>query len=253
MTDTPATATPPPGLASLDEGVVVAPASSDGGPVMPAAAWLGSATEDGPDTAVLDADASARVGEQYARCRGAIRHRASFKVRHLRGHARQEALAEIEAFAWYAFLRLAARGDDPAGWVSTVVDFAAGRYKEGRRFAGRVPLQDALSEEGRRRRGQLVASLPLGDGDKVPAEVRAALRHRAPGPAAEAILRADWEEFQKTLTARERALVGGLEAGMNLTEIAQQQGVSKAATQDMRRTVARKWAARGGYQDTMDR
>src|SRR6476620_5731120 len=78
--------------------------------------------EEAPDAALLDADVVAHVGEQYARCRETIRRRASFKVRYLRGHAREEAIAEIEAFSWYEFLKLTARGDDPAAWVSSIVD-----------------------------------------------------------------------------------------------------------------------------------
>jgi hypothetical protein len=209
--------------------------------------------DDPPPAPLLDTDAVARVGEQYTECRDAIRHRASFRFRNLRGHTLEEAVAEVEAFAWYEFLKLTARGDDPTAWVSTIVDFAAGRYKEGRRFAGKVHVQDALSGEGSKRRSQFAASLPLGDQDKVAAEVRKALASRAPGPAAEAIVKADYEEWLDTLTGKERVLAEGLSAGYNLTEVAQQQGVSKAATQDMRKTLARKWRARDGYDTDRDR
>jgi FixJ family two-component response regulator len=95
--------------------------------------------------------------------------------------------------------------------------------------------------------------LPLGDKDRVPAEVRRALAHRAPGPAAEAILKADYESWLDGLTPKERVLAERLEAGFNLTEIAQQQGVSKSATQAMRRTLAKKWSACDGYGRGSDR
>lgn len=206
-----------------------------------------------PDRGEPAADLIAAAGKAFTDHEARIRKRASFRFRHLQANDREDAVAEVEAFAWYEFLTLTARGDDPSSWVSPIVDYAVGRYNEGRRFAGRVPVQDVLSDQGQRRRGQFATSLPLGDDDRVAQEVRDSLRHCAAGPAEEAILSADYEAFLATVTDKERSLAETLRSGLSMADVARACGISNAAVQDMRKTLASKWAARAGYEDSFER
>jgi hypothetical protein len=171
---------------------------------------------------------------------------AHYFHRRARGHLHEELVAETTAFTWRGFLTLIAEGRDPVRMLPHVVDYAARHVKAGRRFAGKVPIQDALSPEAGRRDGYFVRSLPHHDKEVAAGEVRDALRSRVPGPAEEAICRADWADFLKTLSPIQRSVAEGLESGLNLTEIAEQRGVSKTAAADCRATIARKWDERAG-------
>src|SRR5262249_55044194 len=108
-----------------------------------------------------------------------------------------------------------------------------------RRRSGR----DRLSRFSRGEHGYFVTGLPSADDEEVAGEGKEALRHPGPGPDEDAITRTDWEAFLRTLTPKERSLAQGLESGLNLSEIAEQRGTSKAAVADMRQTLVRKWDA----------
>ena len=122
-----------------------------------------------------------------------------------------------------------------------IVDFAARRVRAGRRFAGKVPVQDALSADARRRHDYFVTSLPHADDDEVASEVRDALAGHAASPADEAICKADYESWLASLSERQREVALGLASGLNMTEVAQQRGVSKASVQQVRATLSDRW------------
>jgi hypothetical protein len=208
---------------------------------------------DAPDEDVPAPDTILQADEAFTRRYCDIEALAQKQHWRLRGHLKEEAVQETLAFTMKAFRSLAARGSDPEELLPSVVRFAAKRWYAEHRFAGKVHEHDALASKERRRAGHFVTPLPHSDDDKVAREVRDALRHRAADPAEEAITNLDWQEFLKSATPKQRGLVDGLQAGLNLTEIAEQQGVTKAAVSDMRNTMAKKWAARDGYNDPIGR
>ena len=67
------------------------------------------------------------------------------------------------------------------------------------------------------------------------------------------ILNTDYEAFLDSLSPKQREIAEALEAGMDLTEIAAERGVSKSAVQDCRKTIARKWTEREGYEESLER
>jgi DNA-directed RNA polymerase specialized sigma24 family protein len=164
--------------------------------------------------------------------------------RRLHGEMRDEAVAETEAFAWKAFCQLVAEGRDPVPLVSHIVDFAARRVREGRRFAGKVYAHDALPSDCRHRQDYFVTSLPHADDEEVAGEVRDALQHRVAGPAEEAISRMDWEAFLQSLPDdKYRDMAVGLAEGFTQAEIGARRGVSGNAAQQMVRRLRKKYAA----------
>jgi DNA-directed RNA polymerase specialized sigma24 family protein len=193
-----------------------------------------------PNASDLD-PIQARFTELYPR----IHRLASIQHRRLHGDQHDDAVGETIAWAWKLYRKKALVGEDPDPLLGHMVRFAAGHVRAGK-LLGRSEARDVLSRLTRGQGNYRVASLPHADDEEASAAVRGALRHRVPGPAEEAACRIDYADWLATLTDKQRAVAAGLEAGLNLTEIAQQHGVTKAAVQAMRSTMARKWDERFG-------
>lgn len=189
----------------------------------------------------LSAETLARAQAAFTDAMPRIRRLAHLFHRRLHGELHDEAVAETVAFAWKAFRDLIARDRDPVPLTKTIVDFAARRIRSGVRFAGKVPIQDALSAEARQRHGYYVTALPQAEDDKVAPEVHDGLRSRTPSPADEAISNVDYERWLNGLSDKQRAVAKGLASGMNLNDIALSRGVSKTAVQLVRKRLRRLW------------
>jgi hypothetical protein len=88
-----------------------------------------------------------------------IRRQASIATKHMRGEARQDALAEILACVTRAFARLAERGKLNVAFPSVLVRHAVARYFDGRRTGTPLNAHDVLTEYGRRKNGLIIESL----------------------------------------------------------------------------------------------
>ena len=168
---------------------------------------------------------------------------AGLQHRRLPPGLREDAVAETIGRAWHAYRKMSLEGRDPAPLLDGMVRFSARHVRAGK-LLGRSESRDVTSRLSRGAGDYFVTALPLGDDDEVAAEVRDALRDRAPSPADEAAWRIDWRDFLAALSDKQRAVAEGLEAGLNPTEIARQRGVSKAAVQQVRDTLIRKWQER---------
>lgn len=137
---------------------------------------------------------------------------ANLQHRRLHGHMREDAVAETVGWTWKMFRAKVAEGVDPLPILHQMIRYAAGHVRAGKllgRNSSRSPAATSLStEEGVRD-----------------------LHHRVPGPAAEAICELDFQDWLRGLSDTQRGVAEGLVAGNNLTEIAEQKGVSKAAVQ----------------------
>ena len=178
----------------------------------------------------------ARFLEQYPR----IHQLASFQHRRLHGDPRDEAIAETIARTWKAYLEKALSGLDPTLLLKSMVHYAALHVRAEKRIAGTY-TGDVMSRANRTQHNYQIAQLPTSDDEETAGEVRKALRLRGTNPAEQAILNVDYEAFVATLTDKERGVMESLKAGLNLSDIARQRGISHAAVQDMRKTLARKW------------
>jgi len=74
---------------------------------------------------------------------------------------RADCEAEVVALCWKWFCRLAQRGKDAQGFVSTLATYAARAVRSGRRLCGQLKSNDVLSEVAQKKHGFRVEALPL--------------------------------------------------------------------------------------------
>jgi DNA-directed RNA polymerase specialized sigma24 family protein len=168
--------------------------------------------------------------QRFAEALPEVQRLATLQHRRLSGAQQEDAVAETVALAWKNYQRLALSGRDPQPLLPSIVRYAAGHVRAGK-LLGRNEPRDVLSRLSREQGGYSVGHLPQADGEPAAAEIRDALRSRSSGPAAEAIARLDWQAFLQTLSPTQRQVAEGLAEGLNLSDIASQRGVSKAAVQ----------------------
>jgi hypothetical protein len=185
-----------------------------------------------PDIEII----KARFAEQFER----IHRLASFQHRGLYGDRRDDAIAETIARTWKAYRDKALAGEDTVPLLGKMVMYAALHVRAENRLAGKKS-GDVLSRITSDVHDYHVTSLPHSDDEEVAGEVRDALADHVTGPAEEGTFNADYEAFLKSLTEKERDLTELLRSGLTMSDIARLKGVSNAAVQDMRKTVARKW------------
>lgn len=217
--------------------------------------------DDDRQAAATDCPPSRPAGDQliakadatFIRNYDKIQELVAWHHRRLHGHLRQEAMQETLAYTMQLLRKLTRQGDDPVPLLPKVVRFASLRWYDHARFAGNLSAKDLFSRKARRRTS-FVTSLPHStEENEAAAEVRNAMRDRAAGPAELAILKLDYEAFLDSLTPKQREIIESFESGLTLSEIARQRGVSHTAIQDCRKTIARKWTERQGYEDSLGR
>ena len=136
---------------------------------------------------------------------------------------------------------MTAHGRDPAPLAGKIAEFAARRVRSGERFAGRVPVRDALSDESRRRHGYHVTSLSGNEDDKVGSDVLGGLRDPAPSPAEEVCARLDVEAWLDGLDGKPRAVAEGFRAGARREDLARQLGVTTERIRQIRAALRRNY------------
>jgi hypothetical protein len=174
----------------------------------------------------------------------AVHRAARLRFRHVRCDGRrQDLMAEAVALAWLWFARLAARGKDPAAFVTTFARLAARAAACGRRVAGQEPVRDALSWACRRRHGFAVRPLP--ESPHAPAtglEDALADNTRSPVPA-QVQFRADFPAWLARLPVRDRLVVVRLALGHRTSEVAGAVGVTPARVSQLRGQFRRSYLA----------
>jgi hypothetical protein len=147
---------------------------------------------------------------------------------------RDDLVCEAVALAWAWYVRLRARGRDPAAFPATFARLAAQAAASGRRLCGQEPARDPLSWVCRRRRG--FATLPL-PGPSRPAgfglDDALADNTRSPVPT-QAQFRADFPAWLGRLPARDRAVALRLAVGHRTGEVAAAFGLTAARVSQLR-------------------
>ncbi|MBX9583971.1 MAG: hypothetical protein K2X87_27035 [Gemmataceae bacterium] len=169
-----------------------------------------------------------------------VERHARVAFRHLNPSDREEAAAEAVAHAWVAFLRLWARGKDPARFPTALARFSALAARNGRRVGGRVASRDVMSavrrEAGvrvaRSREEEMAGGTPAAD--LLPADARG----RVPDLAA---FRVDFPAWLRRLTAGRRQAARLLAAGYGTGEVASGLGVTAGRVSQLRRELAADW------------
>lgn len=148
--------------------------------------------------------------------------------------ARADLVAEAVALAWVWYLRLMSRGKDPVAFPVTFAHLAARAAVSGRRVYGQEPARDLLSRAGRRR-GVVVVSLPSGPSVNVtPFQEALADNTRSLVPD-QVQFRMDFPAWVRSLSRRDRRLVGLLAVGHRTSEAAARVGLTPGRVSQLRR------------------
>jgi hypothetical protein len=131
------------------------------------------------------------------------------------------------ALAWRWYLRLVARGKDPAEFVSTFAGYAVRAVRNGRRVCGQEAGQEVLSPRAQARHGFAVLRLPAGPTTLTGSPLEEALLDNAVTPPPEAAaFRVDFPAWLATWPERDRRLIEALGLGERTLALAQKYGLS---------------------------
>jgi hypothetical protein len=167
---------------------------------------------------------------------------------------RADCLAEAAALGWQWFLRLAARGRDPAHFAAAFATLLARAVQSGRRLCGGERSGDVLSRLAQIRHGFGVEALPATTragheelhgrprGQQLQDLYEERLHDNMMTPPDEqAMFRVDFADWVSGLTARERRLVRAMARNERTADLAQQFGVSAGRISQMRREFEQGW------------
>ena len=189
-----------------------------------------------------------------------VERHAKVVFRQLPAARREEAVAEAVAAAFVSFAALKARGKDPArDFPSKMAIFAALRAGSGRQVGGGAGSTDVLSARAQRKHGFRVESLPGAmrrgheelygtvcgqrELDAYEDQLQDCRQWPVPDRAA---FRIDFPDFLKSLSRRDRRLVGFLAQGNSGYEAAQEFGFSPGRVSQLRKRWCHAWNAMHG-------
>jgi hypothetical protein len=169
-------------------------------------------------------------------------------------HRKAEAVQETLALAWSAFVRLTDRGKDPLTFPATFARFAARAVKCGRRLCGQEKAKDVLSSLAQQRHGFGVETLPRSTatrheerygavhGQRQQDLLEERLRDNTLTPVPEQVaFRLDFPSWLRTLTARERRIIGEMANNERTLDISKRFELSPARISQMRRELHNDW------------
>src|SRR5579884_1866504 len=157
-------------------------------------------------------------------------------------HRLADAVSEAVALCWRWFLRLAAKGKDVTGFISTLAVYAARAVRCGRRLAGQERANDVMSPRAQERRGFLVQTLPAHDTGTEDNVALDALRDSTKSPPPEAAaFRIDFPAWLLRQTERNRRIAQDLSMGERTKDVAHKYGTSQGRISQLRRTLLEDW------------
>ncbi len=183
-----------------------------------------------------------------------IERHAQMVFRHMRPGEREEAVAETRAAAYVSYLRLRARGKDPAAFPAKLARYATLRVKNDRHVGGRSSSKDVLSRKAQRRRGFRVDYLPHsphpnmdhlysdvgGQNQQDTYEER--LHDDSQTPVLDQVaFRLDWPRFLKSLSVRDRHMAHYLSLGHSNKHAARRFGLTPGRVTQLREQWCREW------------
>lgn len=142
--------------------------------------------------------------ERFEELLPVIRRDADFAFRHLRADARDEAVADVLAYCWTAYYRLAELGRLNLVYAGALARFGISRARDGRRVGCRANVRDVSSAWCRRRKRIEIKSLDERDRDDGWREI--AVEDRRCGPARIARFRIDFAAWMDSLPERHREI-----------------------------------------------
>jgi hypothetical protein len=171
----------------------------------------------------------------------AVQTHAQIHFRRLPADNRQEATQEAIAAAGVAYRLLAAKGRLYEAHPSTIADFAVKHVRNGRHVGGRQDAaRDVMSPIAQARYGFRTTGFDLYDHDTGEWRQLTIADRRASVPDL-AAFRIDFAQWLKTLTRRDRRIVGALAGGDTTNAVAGRFGISSGRVSQLRRKYEHLW------------
>jgi hypothetical protein len=169
-----------------------------------------------------------------------IRKYVSIQFRHRKPEARAELVAEAVGLAFLMFMQLVRRGRAELAYPTPLARFAVAQVRDGRRVGTSLNVRDVTSLHCHKRKGVNVRSLYRWD------ETRQlwkelVVEDRRSSPAEIAAIRVDFDEWLRTLSARDRKLALKLAEGETTSRVARMFKISAARVSQLRRELHEKW------------
>jgi len=154
--------------------------------------------------------------------------------------ARQEAVQEVLANCWAAYVRLVARGKADLAYPTALARFGVAQYRDGRRVGNRRRAKDVLSEYAQQQRRFIVERLDQFDRQEAIWKEALVADHHTPPPD-QAAFRCDFPAWLGRLPRRQRRIAVTLALGNTTGEVAEQFHLSAGRVSQLRRELAENW------------
>lgn len=169
-----------------------------------------------------------------------IRKVAKHAFRRCPREEREEAMAEVAAHAWIAFLGLMNRGLEHRIFATPLAKYAIKRVRAGRCIGCVRNVNDVSSSYAQKQRGFHVER--LDDYDKRRNRWREILvEDRRVGPADTAASRIDFADWLASLSRRMRCIAENLSVGETTNTVARRFRLTAGRVSQMRRELRRGW------------
>ena len=171
-----------------------------------------------------------------------IRTCALVAFRHLGAEAREDAVAEIVANAYAAYVRLVARGKADLAYPTVLARFAINQFHAGRRVGSRFTIRDVMSKAAQRRHSFVVGRLDRfheATGEWIEAVVEDTT---TPVPD-QAAFRCDFPAWLRNQKRRNRRIAEALSLGHTTADVARRFRVSAGRVSQLRGELHDSWLA----------
>ena len=177
--------------------------------------------------------------EAFLKMLPAITRHARIAFRYMPAEPREEAVAEVTAMCWAAFVRLVERDKQQVASATPLAKFAVAQFRDGRRVTGRQSPKDVMSNTAQRRKGFGVEPLKQFDADEE--SWHEVVEDKRATPAEIAITRIDFASWLKMLPRRSRKVALMLARGETTSDAAKRFGISAARISQIRLWLRVHW------------
>jgi hypothetical protein len=171
-----------------------------------------------------------------------IQKQARFAFRHLRSDNRDDAIEEVIANAYVAYVNLVKHGRGDDIYASALARFAIRQYHAGRRVGNRLSGRDVLSEYARKKLEFVVERLDQYS-DHAGTWREILIEDRSVTPAELACSRLDVARWLQMLAPRDRRLAETLAMGESTGKAAKKFRISPGRISQIRRQLCSDWRA----------
>lgn len=169
-----------------------------------------------------------------------IKSQTLFALRKLRRDQREEAMQEVIARVYAAYVALVKRGRESIAYPTPLVRFALAQYRDGRRLGSRLNINDVMSPYCQRIRGIRRETF---DGFELRGDAwqEVLVENGKSTPADIAATRVDFCNWLNSLPPSKRRVTEALASGDTTKEAAAKFSLSQARVSQLRLELKRSW------------